>query len=107
MISIVLSGIGLVYFLGIYFQLPQLVPLHFKINFEPDRFGNKVELIGIISFFMVFGIGLSSLLYYYVHRRTHLDQTKYGYSVMIIPVAISLLFLILTIVLMNQTLAFV
>ena len=106
-ISIVLSGIGLVYFLGIYFQLPQLVPLHFKINFEPDRFGNKVELIGIISFFMVFGIGLSSLLYYYVHRRTHLDQTKYGYSVMIIPVAISLLFLILTIVLMNQTLAFV
>jgi hypothetical protein len=106
-ISIVLSISGLVYFLVIYFQLPQTVPLHFNINLEPNRYGNKIDLIGIISFLMVFGIGLSSLLYYYIHRRTHLDQTKYGYSVMLIPVAISILFLILTIVLMNLVLAFV
>lgn len=106
-ISIVLSISGMVYFLVIYFQLPQTVPLHFNINFEPNRYGNKIDLIGIISFLIVFGIGLSSLLYYYIHRRTHLDQTKYGYSVMLIPVAISILFLILTIVLMNLVLAFV
>ena len=106
-ISIVLSISGMVYFLVIYFQLPQTVPLHFNINFEPNRYGNKIDLIGIISFLIVFGIGLSSLFYYYIHRRTHLDQTKYGYSVMLIPVAISILFLILTIVLMNLVLAFV
>jgi hypothetical protein len=106
-VSIVLSVSGLVYFLVIYFQLPQTVPLHFNINFEPNRYGNKIDLIGLISFFMAFGIGFSSLLYYYIHRRTHLDQTKYGYSVMLIPLAISLVFLIMTIVILNQTLAFV
>jgi hypothetical protein len=106
-ISIVLSISGLIYFLIVYFQLPQTIPLHFSYNFIPDRYGDKIDLIGIISFFMIFGIGLSSLIYYYVHRRTHLDQTKYGYSVMLIPVAISILFLIMTIVILNQTLAFV
>ncbi|MFX1575279.1 MAG: DUF1648 domain-containing protein, partial [Promethearchaeota archaeon] len=104
-ISIVLSISGLVYFLVVYFQLPQTVPLHFSYNFIPNRYGNKIDLIGLISFFMIFGIGLSSLLYYYIHRRTHLDQTKYGYSVMLIPIVISILFLILTIVILNQILA--
>jgi hypothetical protein len=105
--SIVLSVSGLVYFFIIYLQLPQTVPLHFNINFVPDSYGNKNDLLGVISLFVIFGIGLSALLYYYIHRRTHLDQTKYGYSIMILPVAISLLFLILTIVILNQTLAFV
>ena len=106
-ISIVLSISGLVYFLIIYLQLPQIVPLHFDLNFQPNKYGNKIELIGIISLFMAFGIGFTSLLYYYIHRRTHLDQTKYGFSVMLIPLAISIAFLIMTIVIMNQTLAFV
>ena len=107
LISIILSVSGLVYFLIIYFQLPQTIPVHFDLNFEPNRYGSKIELIGLISFFMAFGIGFGSLLYYYVHRRTHLDQTKYGYSVMVIPLAISIVFLIMTIVIINQTLAFV
>ena len=106
-ISIVLSISGLVYFLIVYFQLPQTVPLHFNINFQPNRYGDKIDLIGIVAFFMAFGIGFSSLLYYYIHRRTHLDQTKYGFSVMLIPLAISIVFLIMTIVILNQTLAFV
>jgi len=106
-VSIILSITGLAYFLFIYFQLPQTIPLHFNINFVPDSYGNKNDLLGIISLFIIFGIGFSALLYYYIHRRTHLDQTKYGYSIMILPAAISLLFLILTIVILNQTLAFI
>ncbi|MFX1295749.1 MAG: PH domain-containing protein [Promethearchaeota archaeon] len=106
-ISIAISISGLIYFLVIYYQLPQTVPLHFTYNIVPDRYGNKIDLIGIMAFFLIFGIGFSSLLYYYIHRRTHLDQTKYGYNIMLLPVAISILFLILTIVILNQTLAFV
>ncbi len=107
LISILLSISGLTYFLIIYFQLPQTIPLHFSIHFVPNRYGNKIDLLGIFSFFIIFGIGLSSVLYYYIHRKTHLDQTKYGYSIMLLPVAINTLFLILTIVILNQTLAFV
>ncbi|MFW9971496.1 MAG: PH domain-containing protein [Candidatus Odinarchaeota archaeon] len=106
LISIVLSISGLIYFLIIYFQLPQTIPLHFSIYFVPDRYGNKIDLLWIFLFFVIFGIGLSSILYYYIHRKTHLDQTKYGYSIMLLPIAISLLYLILTIFLMNLTLAF-
>ncbi len=104
--TIILSISGLVYFLIIYFQLPQTIPLHFNINFVPDRYGDKTDLLGIISIFIIFGIGFSALLYYYIHRRTHLDQTKYGYSIMLLPIAINVLFLILTIVILNETLAF-
>ena len=106
-ISIILSIAGLTYFLIIYFQLPQTVPLHFDSNFLPNQYGNKVDLMGMIIFFLIFGIGFSTLLYYYIHKRTHFDQTKYGYNVMLLPVAISIVFLILTIVILNQTLAFV
>jgi hypothetical protein len=106
-ISIALSISGLSYFLIIYFQLPQTVPLHFDINFIPNRYGNKIDLLGVLSFFIILGIGFSTLLYYYIHRRTHLDQTKYGYSIMLLPVAINIIFLILTIVILNQTLAFI
>jgi hypothetical protein len=105
-LSILLSISGLIYFLIIYFQLPQTVPLHFNINFSPDRYGNKIDLLGILSLFIIFGIGLSALLYYYIHRRTHLDQTKYGYSIMLLPVLINILFLTMTIVILTRTLAF-
>ncbi|MFX1479423.1 MAG: PH domain-containing protein [Promethearchaeota archaeon] len=106
-ISIILSISGLIYFLTVYFQLPQTIPLHFNFKFVPDRYGNKVDLFAIFSLFIIFGIGLSTLLYYYIHRRTHLDQTKYGYSIMFLPVGVNLLFLILTIVILIQTLIFV
>jgi hypothetical protein len=106
-ISIVITILGLIYFLIVYFQLPQTVPLHFNTNFVPNRYGDKIEMIWIFLFFIIFGIGLSTLIYYYIHKRTHLDQTKYGYSVMLLPTAISILFLILTIVILNQTLAFI
>ena len=106
-ISIFIAISGLIYFLIVYFQLPQIVPLHFGTNFVPNRFGDKIELIWIFLFFIIFGIGFSTLIYYYIHKRTHLDQTKYGFSVMLLPIAINTLFLILTIVILNQTLAFV
>ncbi|MFX1497861.1 MAG: PH domain-containing protein [Promethearchaeota archaeon] len=105
-ISIILSISGLTYFLIIYFQLPQTVPLHFSANLIPNRYGDKVDLLWIFLLFAIFGIVLSSIFYYYIHRRTHLDQTKYGYSVMLIPLVISTVFLILTIILMNMTLTF-
>lgn len=105
-ISIILSISGLIYFLVFYFQLPQTVPLHFGANLVPNRYGDKIDLLWIFLLFAIFGIVLSSILYYYIHRRTHLDQTKYGYSIMLIPLAISMLFLILTIILMNMTLIF-
>jgi hypothetical protein len=106
-ISIIIAVSGLIYFLIVYFQLPQIVPLHFGANFVPNRYGDKIELIWIFLFFILFGIGFSTLIYYYIHKRTHLDQTKFGYSVMLLPIAISMLFLILTIVILNQTLAFI
>ncbi|MEJ2250787.1 MAG: PH domain-containing protein [Candidatus Lokiarchaeota archaeon] len=106
-ISIILSVFGLIYFLIFYLQLPQIVPLHFNINFVPDRYGNKIDLLWLISTFIIFGIGLSSLLYYYIHRRTHLDQTKYGYSIMLLPIAINVLFLIITIIFLNEIMVLV
>ncbi len=106
LISIVLSITGFFYFIFIYFQLPQIVPLHFTYNLVPDTYGNKLELIGVISLFLIFGIGLSSLIYYYIHKRTHLDKTKYGYSIMMVPLVINIIFLVLTIVTLNQILVF-
>lgn len=106
-VSIVLSLIGLIYFLVVYFQLPQIIPLHFGYNFTPDRYGNKIGLIVVFVLFVVFGIGFSSLLYYYIHKRTHLDQTKYGYTIMILPLAIVILFLIISVITLNVTLTYV
>jgi hypothetical protein len=106
-VSIVLSLTGLIYFFVIYFQLPQIIPLHFGINSIPDRYGNKIDLIGVFVLFVIFGIGFSSLLYYYIHKRTHLDQTKYGYTIMILPVAIVILFLVISIITLNITLVYV
>ncbi len=105
-VSIVLSFIGLIYFLLAYFQLPITIPLHFNYNLVPDRFGNKIDLIGVFVFFVIFGIGFSSLLYYYIHKRTHLDQTKYGYSIMILPIVIVLLFLIISFIMLNAIMAY-
>jgi len=33
------------YFLWVYFQLPQIVPLHFGFNGVANRFGDKSELL--------------------------------------------------------------
>ena len=106
-ISIVLSISGFVYFLITYYQLPQTIPLHFSLNFTPDRYGDKQELLGVFIILILFGIGFASLLYYYIHKRTHLDQTKYGYSVMILPFLLNLTILIMTIVILNATQAFI
>ena len=106
-LSLLLSVSLTVYFLIVYVQLPQTIPLHFSINFVPNRYGDKIELFVVFLFLIILGIGFASLIYYYIHRRTHLDQTKYGYSIMILPVAINLLFLIITTLILTQTLAFV
>ncbi len=105
-LSLIISVSGLIYFLAIYVHLPQTVPLHFDSNFMPNQYGSKVNLLGVIFLFIFFGIGFSSLLYYYIHKRTHLDQTRYGYSIMFLPLAISLMFLIITIIILVETLAF-
>ena len=54
----------LVFFLVIWKQLPDEVPLHYNINNVPDRMGSKLELLGVLCFMALIGFGVGQLMRY-------------------------------------------
>lgn len=65
----------LVYLTVTWNGLPDRLPMHFNINGEPDRWGSKFELLGLVFFLVALNIGV----FYLVTNTDKLDsRNKYA-----------------------------
>ncbi len=104
LICVVLSIGTLVYFFIPYQSLPETgVPLHWGLGGVVDRFGNKSELLVMISVFTGVEILISTLMYIWM-RKSDLGKVKIGRLIMLFPLIINLVFSMLFIVIMQATL---
>ena len=62
LIHVLIGLIPIIYFLSIWNKLPNIVPIHFNANFEPNNFGSKSELLVILIILFVGATGSSFLL---------------------------------------------
>jgi uncharacterized membrane protein len=53
-----------IYLLAIWNSLPESVPLHYNSQMQADRFGSRLELLGVIIFMSLVSLGTSSLILY-------------------------------------------
>ncbi|BBB33113.1 conserved hypothetical protein [Thermotomaculum hydrothermale] len=74
--SLVFSFLILIFGVYAYFHLPEKVAVHFGLNGQPDRFGNKTELLGISILFFV----ISFLFSLFVYKRYYLFE-KFPYLI--------------------------
>lgn len=105
-LSLLVSATTLIYFLYIYPQLSGTVPLHFGVNGVPNGYGSKSILIDIQIFYVIFGVGFSILIYEYVVRKRQLVKTMTGVVVMLLPLAINILFLVITIFMLHSVIIY-
>src|SRR3989344_345036 len=63
-IYVVLLFVPLIYLVSIWKTLPALVPMHFDINMNPDRYGSKWELV-----FLLPGIQLLIHLIFWMMKK--------------------------------------
>jgi uncharacterized membrane protein len=70
--AIIIWLVPIFYFLHIYSNLPQTVALHFDINGNPNRYGNKDELIGVQILLSVITI----TVYFLIHYLPKIDPKK-------------------------------
>ena len=103
-ICIVLSVGSFVYFLIPYQMLPETgVPLHWGVGGVVDRFGNKTELLTMMSIFTGVEVIISTLVYLWM-RKSDLGKVRIGRFIMLFPLIINLVFSTLIIVIMQATL---
>jgi uncharacterized membrane protein len=77
-ISGFLVFIPLTYLGHVWKKLPAFVALHFDADLKPDRYGSKLELLMIIFFVSLVGIGLNLLFQYLpkIDPKKNLEQQK-------------------------------
>ena len=103
-LGIMLSTV--IYMLVNISQLPDTnIPMHWGVDGQVDRWGAKADLIWYVAFTLIFGGVLTNVLYYYVCKKSELGKTKWGYSIMILPLSIIILFLIISIQIIRATFA--
>jgi len=106
LICVSLSVATFVYFLVLYQMLPETgVPLHWGIGGVVDRFGNKTELLTMMSIFTGVELLISTLVYIWM-RRSDLGKVKIGKIIMLFPLIINLVFSTLIIVITYATLSY-
>ncbi len=62
--AIIVWLLPIIYFIKIYAGLPQAVPLHFGLDGQPDRYGNKEEMIWVVVLLSTVTIGVYFLIKY-------------------------------------------
>lgn len=63
-----------IYIILIWKQLPEKVAMHFDINGEPDRYGNKTELALMTGILFVLSVGV----YYLLANINRIDPKRYA-----------------------------
>jgi len=105
--SIILCIIIVAVFIFYYFQLPnENIPLHWNASNLPDKFGSKIELIWNLVFIISFGEGLPLLFYYLIIKKSEFGKSKIGIYLMLLPLIILIIFLILQVIIFNQTIEY-
>ena len=100
----VMFAIGtLIYTLIAYQELPEIIPLHWGVGGIPNRFGDKSELLVVVSIFLGIELLVSVLVYLWM-RKSDLGKVKLGKLIMLFPLVINLTFSTLMIVIMQATL---
>src|SRR5688572_2202907 len=101
MIVIVIALVPMIYLGIIWESVPETVPVHFNIDLEPDRYGNKKELVWLTGILTVVSI-LLFLLLKNLHRidpkRKNFPPsspfTRLGFGLVIFLSALSILILL-------------
>jgi len=64
MAAFIIWLLPVIYFIKIYNGLPQSVPLHFGLDGQPDRYGNKEEMMWVVVLLSTVTIGVYFLIKY-------------------------------------------
>ncbi len=105
-ICIILAVGTFTYFLIAYQNLPETgVPLHWGIDGLPDRYGNKSELLIMVSIFTGVELLISVLVHIWM-RKSDFGKVRLGKLIMLFPLIINLVFSTLFIVIMQATLSY-
>ncbi len=103
-ISVILTVGTFVYFIIAYQGLPETgIPLHWNIYGEVDRFGNRSELLIMVSIFSGIEVLLNSLVYLWM-RKSDLGKVRMGKIIILVPFIITLVFSVLMTVILQSTL---
>jgi len=62
--AIIVWLLPIVYFIKIYTNLPESVPMHFGLDGKPDRYGNKTEMIWMLLLLSAISIAVYFLIKY-------------------------------------------
>ena len=73
---ILIVMVPMIYLAITWNSIPEIVPVHFNLEMEPDRFGNKKELILVTGIISVVSILLFLLLKNLHHYKNHQDCFK-------------------------------
>ena len=101
LIVILIALVPMIYLAITWNSIPEIVPVHFNLEMEPDRFGNKKELILVTAIISVVSI-LLFLLLKNLHRidpkRKNLPPsppfTRLGFGLIIFLNALSILIIL-------------
>ncbi|MFX1449474.1 MAG: PH domain-containing protein [Promethearchaeota archaeon] len=100
--SFIAIAVSIIYFLIFYPQLPLIVPIHYNILLTPDLWGEKWKLLLVFSILWSLGT-IINMIFYFPLKRDELNQSKYGYKLMFLPLIMNLGFLLLTIGIVHLT----
>jgi hypothetical protein len=104
LICLILPIATFIYFLIIYQRLPETgVPLHWGPGGIVDRWGNRSELLTMISIFTGVEVLISIPVYIWM-IRSDLGKVRIGKIIMLFPLIINLVFSVITIVILEATL---
>lgn len=93
-----------IYFIIAYQGLPETgVPLHWGIGGVVDRWGERSELLIMVSIFTGIELLISALVYIWM-RTSDFGKVKIGKLIMLFPLIITLVFSVLVIVIVQATL---
>jgi hypothetical protein len=91
-----------IYTIIIYPSLNDVIPLHWGVGGVPDRFGNKNGLLIMVSIFSGLEILISALVYLWM-RKSDIGKIRMGILIMVFPLIISLVFSVLTVIIVQAT----
>jgi uncharacterized membrane protein len=61
-LQLLIGALPLIYLLAIWNDLPASVPLHYNASFVADKYGSKLEMLALITFMIIIGLGVSLLI---------------------------------------------
>jgi len=97
---------SLTYMIITYQSLPDTIPLHWGLGGFPDRFGNKSELLIIVSVFSGLEIVLATLVYVWM-RKSDLGKIRVGIVIMLFPLLIAIVFSTIIIIIIQTIINYV